>query len=733
MPSENVGPNDIAKGEDLPKRVEELRRSLAGVRIRLLNAEEPLAQKARSWNPEFTVPNFQVVETQQKTFAALARFAQRNDTDIVLRIVTWDEAFGLMSAGRTVGPDALPDVMQVGTTWTGYLASKAVIRSRPDWSKSRGNWRDVLTVPASALPYTNDVRLLFFWKRLPSASPESQSLTLNNSSWPVLLDSLARGSSGGSTIAFPTGITLNLLHDYMSLVWAGGDETPVREGLLGWHVAFSDKRALAVPLYITEHSKVHLGAGDVRTLVSFPESSHEEVTRTFVNGGYRATLEPASFIGRWADDFNARQHAGHAPERFWDYASAIVLPGSFKGGGELVVSSRTSDPQTAFALADYLATDPEYTQVLAESGFLPSGRPGYGIEALVASLIHDQRDNQPVRSFTEAVQKAIDQGHKYPDFDRWPLVFENRTVLEKLQSICRRMAEGNSSEVRLAAQDLDSTINSEIYWPVRSKDEFKRSWPLLALISLLLGGYAIRTYLKNSQSLRRLVTLLHLYRASRHESAKILGDNLNALVVRRNTGELTCDGMTESVSELADHYTNHLGKFMSHLGEDLVNEVQETTSGRTALRSVVDRAWNGANLHFRAVELMTPSQVSLAATGLDGWEVLRLPSMATVILQEWFFNSLRSIRRLGPGGSIAVEVKRGVLCVVSPGMLTDQAMAALTGPPSTGRLDPYAHGLVLMRDILYCAFGARMSATQETNSIMLRIPIPLGKQGAKAA
>src|ERR1700723_4529454 len=90
--AEGAGPNDIAQGQDLPSRMEALRLSLAGTRVRLLNVEEPLAAKTSSWFPEYTVPNFQAVANQRTLFAALGRFAAQNDTDIDLRLITWRES-----------------------------------------------------------------------------------------------------------------------------------------------------------------------------------------------------------------------------------------------------------------------------------------------------------------------------------------------------------------------------------------------------------------------------------------------------------------------------------------------------------------------------------------------------------------------------------------------------------------------------------------------------------------
>jgi len=501
IPPEGSGPNDIAQAEDIPSRMKALRLALAGTRVRLLNVEDPLAAKIGSyrsgnsgeagWYPEYTGPNFQVVANQRKMFAALARFAEQNNADVVLRLITWREAFELLRAGRTTGPDALPDVMEVGTTWTANLAANGRIRSRPDWQRTRGNWRDVLGVPASALPYTTDVRLLFYWKRLPSAQPDSPPLTLNNASWPALLDSIGSGTSSADVIALPTAITLNLLYDYVPLVKAGESRSLIHNGLLGSRVSFSSDSALAVPVYLAEHSSVPLGKGEVRQLISFPETTHEEVTRAFVNGDYRATLETASFMGRWADDFYERQRKKGKAQRFWDYAAAVVPPQGFKGGGELVVLSGTSHPDLAFKLADYLATDPEYTEMLAQAGFLPPGKPGYGLDAFVASLASDERDVRDARIFGEAVQKAIDQGDRYPDFERWTDVFENRTVLEKLQRVWRGMAEGDVAGVRQAAKDVDWEINSQIYLPSRALNAFIQSWRLVAVILSMAAFLAV--------------------------------------------------------------------------------------------------------------------------------------------------------------------------------------------------------------------------------------------------
>lgn len=727
IPSENAGPNDIAQSENIPAQLDAMRASLRPTRLRLLNVEDPLAMKLRSWNPEFNVPNFQWVANQKRTIAALERFADANNVQVVCRFVTWDEAFGLLSANATEGPDAVPDVMQIGTSWAGYFAAHHRIRSRTNWQNDRGNWRDVLGVPASALPYSNDVRLLFYWKRLPSALPNSPALELNASSWDAILDSLRKGTAVGETVAFPTGVTLNLLHDYASLVWAGPTQKLVSTGLMGPSINLSGTDALSVPEFLATHARIQVGRGEYRRLISFPESSHEEVSRTFVNGGYRVTTEPANFIGRWAEDFEERQRVqaprGMPRRRFWDYAAAVAPPGGFRGGSELVVSADAQDADMAFRLADFLDTDSEYTEMLAQAGHLPSGRAGYGIDALTSSLAMAGDDDE-AQAFSLEVQKAIDQGHKYPDLEDWPTVVENRVVLEKLQRVWRRMAEGDVGGMRRAAVETEWEINSQIYGPSRLKKALIQSWPLFIVVVFLGGGYALWGYWQRNRSFRQLTILLHLYRASRHESPQFLGDNLRGLVA----AEMESDERTSKLSELAVLYTEHLVPHMRKLMDALVEEVQEspgTQRGKPqpSVGEIVKRAREGALMHFQAFMLMKQSEVSFGSSNLDAWILRRYASMAVVILQEWFFNCLKMLD--GRAASVSITVREGAIKVVSPGALSVVDVKALTGLPTKGKLKSDAHGLVLIRDILFYAFGTRAQIVQSDGTIELSLPLPL--------
>jgi hypothetical protein len=99
IPAENAGPGEMARGEDISLRVAAFNMDLKDSGVTVLNTVDPvLTMKLKSWNPAFAVPNAAVVLSQRRTLAALRRFASTNNVQIVVRFITWDEAFGLLSA-----------------------------------------------------------------------------------------------------------------------------------------------------------------------------------------------------------------------------------------------------------------------------------------------------------------------------------------------------------------------------------------------------------------------------------------------------------------------------------------------------------------------------------------------------------------------------------------------------------------------------------------------------------
>jgi hypothetical protein len=867
IPSEKTGPNDMARGEDIRARVDAFNKSLEGSGVTVLNTVDPaLTMKLVSWNPAFAVPNAAVVLSQQRTLAALKNFAACNHVHVLVRFITWDEAFGLLSELDPFDRSpSYPDIVQIGSTWIGYLASRDMLLSRPDWKNNRANWQPAAGMPAAVLPYITDVRLLFYWKRLPSAGAQSQELVINGSSWGSIIDSIRDGGSAGDTLALPTGLTLNVLHDYAPLVWSGSGDFVVQDWL-GARVDLTSAKALAVPKFLMNNSLIEPKAGEPRRLITFPESSPEEVSRIFVNGGYRAILQPANFIGRWREDFSrrsllellkqsgiiadddfvanlvaacreraravrdedisrlvslkaaeakmakeptafllsavprcfdsrglveaacrpanagGRKRHGERPgivadgRRFWDYAGVTVPPVVFKGGSDLVVFKGTPQPSAAFALADFLATDPEFTSVLAEAGHLPAGRPGYGIDILVGSMSGREVDTE-TEQFARNVQKAIDQGRTYPAIDVWPTAVENKQVLEALQKVWRRMGEQNADGLREAARQAEWTINARTHWGYWLLDRILQAWQVIVIVLLIASVVVVFLIISRIRAFRAAVQAqekqveaqaavvqaqeervrsqtelieaerknvleekkrvkaerdlglsLNLLMAHRHEAAKFLGDNLRELAEEAAYNCWEAADVVGQVQRLSVLFKDSL---VPHIDDVSRNQLREMTGhpAKLCLHVVVNKAYNGARYIFEAKNRMPPPYVHFACEGLLDWHLETLPHAAVMILEEWFLNCIKYFHwRQMEEPHIKVSVSEGALCVRSSGSISKREAAVLEQEPlGAAAVDGDHQGLALIRNILRYAYGVAASLTNADGEIELRIPLPLSR------
>ncbi|HEV2991142.1 MAG TPA: hypothetical protein VG759_22070 [Candidatus Angelobacter sp.] len=755
----------MARGEDIRSRVEKFNAEFAPTGLTILNTIDPLAMKLVSWNPEFAVPNASWIFSQRRTLNALARFARDKHVKIRVRFITWGEAFGLLSEidpGKHSEND--PDVAEIGSTWAAHFASKRLTMSRPGWDRDRANWKDVLDLPASALPYAIDARMLFYWKRLPSAASNSEELALNASSWQSVVESVRNQGSSGDTIAFPTGLTLNLLHDYIPLIWSGGGTFEAR-GWAGARVDLTSTKALAVPIFLAQNGRIEPRPGEPRRLIAFPESTHEEVSRIFVNGGYRVTLEPAHFIDRWRQDFAKRDPQNRS---FWDYAGAVVPPVPFKGGSELVVMRGTKHAELAFSLADFLATDLEFTEVLAEHGHLPASRPGYGIDILVRT-ISDRGNDPEAQAFGRSVQKAIDQGRAYPDLSAWPMAVENQQVLEQLQIVWRRMAEGNVEGLRNASKQLEWTINARQNWAYSLLEHGSQSWEILAVVLLATGTLTLYLYLRQVrarsdrvkaqamalqaeqenvrakserleadearlraeaervQAERNLVLLLHLNRAHRHDAAKFLGDNFHDMSLRAKHEGWPLGKLQDEIKDLSAHFRDQLAPYINEITENQLREIRGEKSVM-GLHEIVLKAFDGARYIFRAMKMTDPPYVRFIPGVLSGWRLEKFPYAAVVILEEWFLNCLKHVDSNDlKAPVISIGVEQGELCIHSPGTLNGAARDVVAGRITEPEFAAVGLGLPLIRDILHYAYGvsAKVESIDTDKRIELRLPFPL--------
>ena len=733
MPAEQAGPNaEPARGDEIRLEIDEFNRALKGKHVTVLNTQPPLDAQLIVRNPQFAVVNWSWISNQKLTINAIERFAASRSLHVNVRFVTWDEALEELRNYRVTGPKGPPpDVAQIGTTWSGLFASERLLSSRLG---APGSWRNVGKQRASALPYINDVRLLFYWKRRPSRPPSAPPMQLDDTNWDSLIHSFQAHAEPGDSMAFAAGLTLNLLHDYASFVWAGGGKF-LHSGFRD-QVDLTSEEALRIPLLLTRSVHPIDPNYGPRQTVSFPDAPHEEVSRVFVNDAYRSTLEPADFISRWYIDFNDKEkeqlkkNPAYVVRNFWNYASVIAPPSGFRGGSELVVMNRPqTQPEEAFNLAEFLATDPQYTEMLARYGHLPSLRENFGLDLLIRDLA-GTTPAEGAEIFRRAAKKAILNGQSYPDIESFPTVLESKAVLESLQSIWRRMSDGDEVAVRAAAGQSAFLINSRIDWVLRLENEVRALLPiLLAGVLVIACVYVWALHIKNEQ---RLAVLL--YHANLHAALPSYGIRLIDCVVALRRGLSTLEEFRDRVEAYARHLSGPFYHHTVNLAAALGKEMQ----GQKAAMDICElahEAKRGAEVVFQAVWMESPPALPMEVGPCAGWSVAKLPHLAMVVLQEWLYNTLKEVSAGAPvaeNAKVVTSVNSRGFCVDTPLALDHKHVQTLSHRPKR-ILDLVigGMGLSLIVNLMWLGFRKlpRVEYSDPARGTRIVFPFPMTRLG----
>ena len=204
--------------------------------VTVSNTIDPfLCDQLLSRNPEYGEPDWQMVRSHCKLLDELVRFAEENRVRIVVRFLSCCRAFLHLDAAqnpdgkdgrRGTAPKDAPDVAQIGDTWAAWFADKDAMAAWPDVAAEGLKCRSLPGCGKISVRYIADLRMLFYWRRLPGAPPSGPWLEIDAAGWTHAVECILAANSHRSRplppVAFPLGLTPNLVHDYAPLVWAGG-------------------------------------------------------------------------------------------------------------------------------------------------------------------------------------------------------------------------------------------------------------------------------------------------------------------------------------------------------------------------------------------------------------------------------------------------------------------------------------------------------------------------------
>jgi hypothetical protein len=769
MPNEPADEEAMNHGiETIPAQVAVFNRELEGEWVRVVNTtNDAMLQSLLAWNPEYATPHWPMIKGQLPTLRRFGAFAKANRVRIDVLIVSWGTAFNALNqalGSRGMGGPPPPDIAQVGSTWVAHFADEGmVVAPQRREHAGRLTWRGLPGKPAVTLLYFNDVRMIFYWKHRPGETAAGSPLVIDVSSWEALIKSLMARPTGGGwrprrpPMAFPTGLTLDLLHDYAPLVWAGGGDFLRADKA---RVDLSSDNALRVPLLLGRNAVRGDAKGPYRIL-AFPEMGHEEALRAFYEGEYTAIIEPIPTLGRWKTEFERR----HPDANFWDYAAVTPLPEvTFRGGSDLMVTSHAADRDLAFALARFIAADPECSRRLAELGNLPEqweGPDRFGVGQMLQSL----KAEGPHRiAFEQAIRRAIAEGREYSDLPSWPTEVETRDVLESMQLLWRRIGESDGSpasedRIRGAAENTEWAINRQINWTIMILDTVFVRIPLLSALIIIPSISFALAMARASRLKTKQLLALRLYRSKIHSLLHAYGCR-----VKEFSG-LPPQSLPRRLRTYGHWIAKPFNSRMKNNVRELCAEL-EGAKARINLGMLVGDAYKAARTEFFASEAHLAPHLSLARDpALWDCEVKRSPHLLTVVLQEWFLNCLsNNDGRIPMDPTITVTLhraswwrrrQRARLIVNSPTAIRAEEIARLQSPgllvhlrsavgawlrtawarfrrspppPTRRRGEGEGEGLPLIRDLLRYGYRVRPHCRSEPllgGRTVLSIPIPI--------
>lgn len=624
-------------------------------------------------NPDLGVTMDRMIRGHTNLLSLLKEFATDRRCHVNVRFLVWGKAYaeiltGLKSTQANTGARGdRPDVVQVGSTWVAALDSAGLVADAPDKADDF-KWRDLPPQRKVSLRYTTDSRILFYYKRMPDWSNDVREIELNCNAWTNLIDSLRtnivnRVPVNGHRLPpmlMPIGDTLNIIHDYAQLVYAGGGRF-LSDTLLGPCMDLASPEALEVPLLLARNAVDNVSN---IPLIQFPDKSHQDAAPLFFEGKYLATIELPLFVIEWREAFN------RVPgRRFADYASAAALPvASFKGGSDLVVAKDSPVPDLAHGLVSFMADiqrkPDRFTRIAWHQ--LPAQTPQ---DLLIRLFAGPAGDGDLPTGFTKAMRDTGGGGRgvEYYPLATFPNTIEDPRMRWQFQQVWREMARhgggaAGDAAVKEAARTLQKHINITVYPPMTLWND----WGLLVL-GILLGlasavSMAIAAINVHERRRTRCVNLALLVRRMQEHSGSVntLANQVSNIVLRAQR----CPDKRATLPDHIMKFTEDIRIHDRQQGElaDAARKSVMTGENPTGIAEIAREAFSSARTQFLLAYPAwshdgNPAPVLDINSSADKFRFTK-PSILSLVLQEWFYNSIKAIPDAAQRETIRVLLKQ---------------------------------------------------------------------------
>jgi N,N'-diacetylchitobiose transport system substrate-binding protein len=367
-----------------------------------------------------------------------ATYTQATGIDLAITYVPWNEASQRLDAAAQQG--SLPDVAEIGTTWTPRLAADDRLLDLTDRLDDPRRYIPELLVAGThsgrvyGVPWYAGIRALVYrgdiLDDLDMPPPAD---------WSELRAVATAAQREHDVVGFP--VPGEAEHALIPFLWGAGGGI-AREGRDGtWDIRIDSAESRHGLGFYTDLA--------VRYGVSPPEAvgwREDDVYARFAEGEIAMAL-----MGNWT----LTSLAADAPELMGDLG-AVPVPGpggdpspSFVGGSHLVVFDGTGKEGESWTLVETL-TDPEHAGLWGRhTGYFPGPRDA------LAGYLHAA--DPLMEPFVTQLDEAA---ATYPVAPSFEAVQQERVLLRMLQDVLA--GEANVGEATAtAAQDLDRLLNEE--------------------------------------------------------------------------------------------------------------------------------------------------------------------------------------------------------------------------------------------------------------------------------
>ena len=323
---------------------------------------------------------------QQKLEQRLEAFTKKTGIKTQVRVLDWGEAWNRISNVLATGEDA-PDVLQLGTTWIPYFASKQQIKPLNPWLDKIDSSRFVPTswhtshiesdTTIYSVPWFIDVRPLLGNKRILRENGISSD---NVSSYEGFVDAIKKINSRKEILengvkvrayAFPGKSDWNIPHNFAPWIWSNGGDFIAKDKNGKWHANILSERTL---FGIAKYLNFVL---DSLVLSDVLQNNTAQIAQQF-NAGELAFIVSTSEIVMQVH-FDGTKGGLSGAQIGSDSIVALPFPKgsagsvSFIGGSNLAIPAGNKRPE-AIKLLLFLTNDENLDAYTKQIGFLPASK-----------------------------------------------------------------------------------------------------------------------------------------------------------------------------------------------------------------------------------------------------------------------------------------------------------------------------------------------------------------------